>query len=392
MSAVTRRDFSRRAMSAGLGLAGLMMGCSRSMQSPRASTLSAPEPGPKALVVCQDGTWDSFDGHLDASATASNVAKLYAALVDDDPRQVKYYHDGVGQFGDRVLGGDLGAGTSKRIMAAYEFLSTNYADGDRIYLFGFSRGAFAVRSLASFIDKCGLVNAARVKQEHGDLHARIGEAYEVYLSCHNPAETERLRLRATTIPACPVEMVGVWDTVGSLGAHVIKLPLAQRLVEGLHDVEPHESLRHGYHALAIDERREDFYPTPWGRPRHGLEEVWFAGVHSNVGGGYADSRLSDIALNWMMAKAQCHGLRFTKALVPTTLRLGGVKDRYGLEESLKPGMAERIRLGDGHQIPRQQMVHWSVPRLIDTTGYAPRNVGSASMRDVYRITPDDDGC
>src|SRR5262249_19972562 len=143
MGRLTRREFTKVAALTSLGAMAFLTGCTRSFQKPdlRALSMAPPATEPKALVVCQDGTWNSFDGDPGDSAEITNVARLYGALSGSS-RQRVYYHNGVGQFGDRIAGGDLGAGLSQRIIVAYEFLCKNYSRGDQIYLFGFSRGAF----------------------------------------------------------------------------------------------------------------------------------------------------------------------------------------------------------------------------------------------------------
>jgi len=383
MGSITRREFARQSALAGLGLASFLAGCSGGRQKPdlgRLTPLSG-SPAPKSLVVCQDGTWDT-------PRDRSNVIKLYEALIGNRERYV-YYHAGVGQFGERLSGGDTGLGTSRLIMDAYEFLSINYTAGDRIYLFGFSRGACAVRSLASFIDKCGLVPVAGLSD--ADRRKQIRRAYALYLACHNQSQLEALR-QESTYP-CEVEMVGVWDTVGALGTHLVEVEGLNDLLEGLHDMAPHKTLRHGYHAVAIDERREDFRVTLWGSERVDLEEVWFAGVHSNVGGDYPDSRLSDIALNWMVARARCHSLRFGAAgPIASVPWPHAAKDRFGLQESWKEPLRQQRRLAPEGRIPSGATLHWTVPGLLESAGYEPRNLITGPTRSVYRIIPDDGAC
>lgn len=265
----------------------------------------------KKIAVFADGTWNSPE-----QGNATNVLQMARAACRGD--QVVFYDWGVGTDRKRIAGGITGAGIDKNIMDCYRFLVHNYEPGDRLYFFGFSRGAYTVRSLAGFIRNCGLL-----RREHAD---RIPAAYALYRKrtrTSRPGEPEatEFRLRHAVADITPIEFVGAWDTVGALG---IPVPFWGTLGEReflFHDTEPSRIVQHARHAVSIDENREDFEPTLWGRkPGLDLEQVWFAGVHSDIGGGYDDSGLSHVASRWMADEATKFGLTFEShllnALVP----------------------------------------------------------------------------
>jgi uncharacterized protein (DUF2235 family) len=178
----------------------------------------------------------------------------------------------------------------------------NYEFGDEIFLFGFSRGAFTARSISGMIRKCGILT-----RKHVDKYR---EALDLYHSDHRPDDPIATKFRQdhSLSPTDPIEIkfIGVWDTVGALG-----IPGGDTSKFAFHDTELSGSVRNAYHALAIDERRGPFQPTLWDykpKPGQTIEQVWFAGVHSDIGGGYPEAGLSDIAMQWMMDKAHDAGL------------------------------------------------------------------------------------
>jgi uncharacterized protein (DUF2235 family) len=268
----------------------------------------------KRIIFCADGTWDT-------SATNSNVYRFYKAL-STSAEQVPYYDDGVGSDGlpiEKLLGGAFGAGLFQKIKDGYTKIAHVYEAGDEIFLLGFSRGAYTARSLGGMIAICGLptktfdnslvdtaFEAYRNKDQRGQLLAGLGVEYDMY--------------------DAKLTMVGVWDTVGSLGIPAIFGGVSPLLC-GFLDTSLHPDVLNAYQALAIDERRMSFPPTLWtsSSPGQTLEQVWFTGVHSDIGGGYADdgngTALSDLTLGWMMAKAIALGVAVdpgvqTKYLLP----------------------------------------------------------------------------
>jgi uncharacterized protein (DUF2235 family) len=274
---------------------------------------------PKRLVVCCDGTWNKPDQLHNGVAAPTNVSKLALAVARSDEQgveqRVRYVH-GVGtrRF-ERVRGGAFGVGLSRNVREGYRFLVDNYEPGDELFFFGFSRGAFTARSTVGLVRNAGILC-----REHAD---RMDEAYALYRARDerkrpNGVEAQMFR-RMYSHPDCDIHFVGVWDTVGALGIPAGPLtPPALTKRWSFHDTKLSSHVRHAYHALAIDERRGIFEPALWIRQDHApadqdLEQVWFAGAHCDVGGGYADTGLSDIALLWMVGKAKACGLALDPA-------------------------------------------------------------------------------
>ncbi|PCJ22436.1 MAG: hypothetical protein COA96_14490 [SAR86 cluster bacterium] len=264
----------------------------------------------KRIAIFADGTWNSPE-----KGGATNVLQMTRAVRPKAAgiEQVAFYDWGVGTDRKKLSGGVSGAGIDKNITDCYRFIVHNYNPGDELYFFGFSRGAYTVRSLAGFIRNCGLL-----KREHAD---RIPEAYKLYRKrskATGPNETEAVKFRSDYAVAdiTYIEFVGVWDTVGALG---IPVPFWGSLGEKeflFHDTQPSKIVRHARHAMAIDENRIDFAPTTWSnKPGLDLLQVWFAGVHSDVGGGYAESGLSHCASKWMLKEASKTGLKFESHFV-----------------------------------------------------------------------------
>lgn len=262
----------------------------------------------RRFVVCFDGTWRTPDNGV----APTNVVKLVRAIRSrdaDNVSQVVFYDKGVGTSGgtDAVAGGAFGAGLTANVFDGYRFLANNFESGDEIYVFGFSRGAYTARSLAGLIGLAGLLDPA-------DLGRGLHDVMDIYRKRDlDRAEKQRaiealgLAARKTSRLHC----VGVWDTVGSLG---IPGDLGRRFLGGkyyFHDVELSPLVDVALHAVAIDEKRSAFSPTLWVSPtgapagsEQRVEQVWFAGVHSNVGGSYADTGLSDIAFDWMIRRVR----------------------------------------------------------------------------------------
>jgi hypothetical protein len=197
-------------------------------------------------------------------------------------------------------------------MSAYRYLVDTYEPGDQLFLFGFSRGAFTARSTAGFVRNCGIL-----RREHAD---RLDDAYTLYRSHNEPTKPrgiESTLFRQAYSHEATVYFIGVWDTVGSLGIPWSGNPLVNMVNKRwqFHDTDLSSTVSFAYQALAIDEQRRPFQPTLWTQPKDApptqqLEQVWFSGVHCDVGGGYLTHELSDITLNWMVEKARKSGLQF----------------------------------------------------------------------------------
>ena len=283
---------------------------------PEAPARSPVPPGrPKRIVICADGTWNEAE-KIDPKTgrpQPTNVLKTARAVLprgSDGVDQVVYYHYGVGTAGgvDELTGGAFGEGIELNVRQLYRFIVYNYEPGDEIFLFGFSRGAFTVRTLAGFLKKVGLL------QKDDEYYTR--EIFGLYASRtpEDSAEWKNAFRNVKDTRACPqIRFVGVWDTVGSLGAPGMLGQLFNKDKYKYHDVGLNSCIENAFHALALDERRKPFAPTLWARPdgwKGQLEQVWFAGVHSNVGGGYHPDGLANVALHWMVGKAEGLGLQF----------------------------------------------------------------------------------
>jgi uncharacterized protein (DUF2235 family) len=265
----------------------------------------------KRIVMCCDGTWNRADQEHNGEPCPTNVVKIGCRVAKRDGAipQIVYYDQGVGTGNvlDRYSGGALGEGLEDNVYDAYRFLVANYEPGDELFFFGFSRGAFTVRSLVGMVRKCGILRAEAVK--------RYREATELYRSQHRPGDPAPAKFRQlcsvcadTTIA---VKCIGVWDTVGALGIPLRGLRSLTRDKYQFHDTELSGTVENAFHALAIDEHRAPFEPTLWTfkpKPGQTVEQVWFCGAHSDVGGGYPETGLSDIPLDWMLGKAQGVGL------------------------------------------------------------------------------------
>jgi uncharacterized protein (DUF2235 family) len=261
----------------------------------------------KKIVFCADGTWDK-------PGKDTNVYKIYKAL-STTADQVPYYDDGVGSDGTPIqmlTGGAFGLGLYQKIKDGYTKLAHAYEKGDEIFIFGFSRGAYTARSLAGMVAVCGLPTA--------DFSDEVVEtAFQAYRN-----KDQRAALLAQLNKTCALfdaklTMVGVWDTVGALGIPAIFGGVSP-LLYGFLDTSLHPDVLNAYHAVAIDERRAEFPATLWtsASPGQIMEQVWFCGVHCDVGGSYPDdsdgSALSDLTLAWMMTKAAALGLEFASSV------------------------------------------------------------------------------
>lgn len=270
----------------------------------------------KRIVICSDGTWNSPE--TDTPTHVLRLARGIAPADTEGTRQVVFYDWGIGSDGDRLRGGITGSGIDKNILDCYRFLVHNYDPGDQLFFFGFSRGAYTVRSLAGLICNCGLI-----RREHAD---RIPAAYKLYRrrgpkSAPHGKQARQFRADYAVANATRIEFVGVWDTVGALGIPAPFLGTLGAANYLFHDTSPSRIIRHARHAVSIDENRQDFAPALWTvKPGLDLQQVWFAGVHTDVGGGYADRALGDWAGKWLVDEGRRLGLaceqHFLDALAP----------------------------------------------------------------------------
>lgn len=264
----------------------------------------------KTVIVCCDGTASSVDGNI------SNVLKLFRMMVKDGD-QVAYYHPGIGTVGATeamtelrqkfwsVVGMAFGFGLNDQILAAYRFLAETWQPGDRIMLFGFSRGAYTVRALAGMLHVVGLIAPPQLAIAEFALGA--------YKAAREGMDADQLWDFGRTF-ACrrvTIDFVGVWDTVAS----VIEPHFGRQspsFLQKLPFTQANPAIRVFRQALAIDERRRMFRPYRWhGAAGQDSRQRWFAGTHTDIGGGYRESEsgLGKIALRWLADEAGAHGLR-----------------------------------------------------------------------------------
>jgi len=261
--------------------------------------------GPVTHVIILDGTMSSLQ-----EGEETNAGLTYRLLAEMGGANLSLFYEAGLQWRSWRNSWDVivGKGINRQIKRAYGYLASRYRPGDRIFLFGYSRGAYAVRSLAGVIDEIGLLKAEHATERNVELiyrHYRAGgrsDAAAAFRAAWCHAETD-------------IEMIGAWDTVKALG---VRLPLVWKLSEKAHLFHNHRlsrCVKAGFHALALEETRTAYAPVMWqsdsgwsGR----LEQVWFAGTHGDVGGqlggGHEARPLANIPLVWMLSQAEFRGL------------------------------------------------------------------------------------
>lgn len=326
----------------------------------------------KRLVVCCDGTWQEL-----TSPYPSNVVKLAQAVkptASDGIPQIVFYDEGIGSDSHKLLGGATGLGIDRNIQDAYRFLCLNYIPGDEIYLFGFSRGAYTLRSLAGMIYCSGLLDRPHI--------TKAFEAYELYRNRDiKPKDREAADYRQTYGERVPITLLGCFDTVGSLG--IPGLPAFKKFHEQMnrryrfHDTTLNKGIQNALHAVAIDEIREIFDVTPMKKhpdaENQRVIQVWFPGEHGCVGGGMEEhSGLSDAALQWMMDSTRNLelGLEFDPSVIPT-----GINPNYEIDFKNAPGF---FRLG-GIKLREvsdaiEELHESTIKRLQSRKDYRPKNL------------------
>lgn len=293
----------------------------------------------KRLVVCCDGTWNKPD-----SQSITNVEKI-ARTVQSDPaatggvHQLVYYVSGVGAgsyAADRILGGAFGFGLFHNVIACYRFLAQNYEDGDEIFIIGFSRGAYTARSVAGMVGRVGLLTKVSLVEEKLPAAVRLYQRTDLPEGAFGASVDE---FKHDHCHLGKVDFLGVFDTVGALG-----LPGLSRHGPQFHDVQLSRQVLRARHALALDETRLKFVPTFWEVPEPGagvpaqagqtttedprVKQVWFEGAHSDVGGGYRETGLSDTSLLWMVREAHAAGLVFDVPLLSHYVHSGSDPIRH----------------------------------------------------------------
>jgi uncharacterized protein (DUF2235 family) len=361
----------------------------------------------KRIVVCCDGTWNKPGNKDRGQVVETNVEKIYKAVNNESPitRQVKYYGQGVGtsfSISDELLGGGMGAGIDRHIQDAYKFLMWTYEPGDELYFFGFSRGAYTVRSLAGLIRNCGIM-----KPQY--LHL-VNEAYHLYRDrtsiTHPDSDLMKSFKKSYGIEEeTNIKFVGVWDTVGALGIPIPWFRWWNRKYQ-FHDVKLSSQIKYAYHAVAVDERRKLFAPALWelsdAATEQVCEQVWFSGTHSNVGGGYADCGLSNITLKWMIDKARGAGLEFDEDYVSKIecdsagelrhsasfmYKILGLLLRSINHSLMMKNISPKL---NGAEVTRNERIHYTcIERTHKVKTYKPKNVPPA-LKKGTGFDPDKD--
>jgi uncharacterized protein (DUF2235 family) len=303
----------------------------------------------RKLVVCCDGTWNT-------PRTETNIFRTYRFLRErlghpaeandkdgvttcrgharDGSEVVLFYDQGVGtRWISRLFGGGTGSGLSENVRDAYHFLGHNFSPGSEIYLFGFSRGAYTARSLCGFIKAAGLLKKPSPKDvwrayidryatEQSIIARPAGKSvHQIRDMLVETAGNAVGRLGGENVATLPrhegvtIRFIGVYDTVGALGVPIDALANVNEPIIGFHDTSLGDTVEHAVHALAVDEQRGPYIPTLWTQAanaapiaRQSVLQVWFPGVHSDIGGGYVDKGIGNITWDFMMRQAARRGL------------------------------------------------------------------------------------
>lgn len=346
----------------------------------------------RQLIICCDGTWQKM-----SSPYPTNVVKITQAL--NAPNQLVFYSEGIGTGNclDRFAGGILGWGIDKSIQDAYRFLCLNYVPGDRIFLFGFSRGAYTVRSLVGLIRSVGILPRQGIR--------KIPEAYQVYQSTKLEyvnrdivtRETVKIsderpvvefRQKMTNLfgkdyqETVEITLLSCWDTVGALGIpRLIWMPafIDRCLYKKyqFHNTKLSSKIAHALHAVAIDENRKAFSPTPMQAAQPGqVTEVWFPGGHGCVGGGKrANSGLSNAALLWTIETVEQLnlGLKFDLSKIEDGI---ATDPKLSIQDDWKLPFGRSLR-----KVPADANLHPSVfKRWQSCQWYRPTNLAATHQQ------------
>jgi len=337
----------------------------------------------KRIVILCDGTWNEPE-RKKGQKVPSNVLKMARAIQakgrSDSLEQVVFYDQGIGTgtvgWIDKYIGGATGLGISRNITECYQFIANNYAPGDEIFCFGFSRGAYTVRSLCGMLEAVGLL----AKQDLGFTQ----QAYRYYRTknVRRASHPFARKMNNLTITRPVVKFIGVWDTVGALGVPVpILKQISHKFWVGFHDTSLSDIVENAFHAVAIDERRGTFAPALWtnhqGQRR--VQQVWFTGSHQNVGGGFKSTGLSDMAFYWLANRAKECGLILSDDYLTANIHpdfMGTIENSYSLfykvlEKLRMPALLRNI----GNENYTGEMIHESVlARIKNDKKYTPTNI------------------
>lgn len=329
----------------------------------------------KNIVICCDGTGNKFGQHN------TNIVKISQACLHDDSesapvKQIVYYDPGVGTLNlpgeswytklkSAWCGLGFGYGLNQNIIDAYEYLMENYQPDDKVFLFGFSRGAYTVRALAGMIFRFGLLRKGST-----NLIPYVSDMYHQFRQNQKIDYAIAAEFKQSFSQECKPQFIGVFDTVAAMG-HLNRSKI-------FYDASLNPDVKFGYHALSIDEKRAPFSPFLWDESKktteQTIEQVWFSGDHGNIGGGHEDASLSDITLQWMLRNALLQGLAlkedWEKKLNPNPT--GKLYDLYnflwGLAGIYHAGYFGR----KARKIDNNALIHQSVQQRIELVpGYTP---------------------
>ncbi len=338
----------------------------------------------RRLVLLFDGTWNKPESN-------TNVERLRRLIAPVDAlgnTQLVNYIPGVGvkRGISHLLGGAFGYGLSNHVKNGYRWLCETWQPGDEIYLFGFSRGAYTSRSLGGLIRKCGLLKCAA---DDNVARAEVNHAYDLYRdAATKPDDPLAVAFRADHSIEVDIHFIGVWDTVGSLGIPVTAswFPFARAHYQ-FHDTELSKIVKHAYQALALDEHRGDFIPAVWTRNPYTvkagesltskkqeqieIEQRWFIGSHSDVGGGNdcdgagrKPDPLPDLPLAWLQDKAIAAGVACTERLRPASDAASGMprdsykEFMYGIYKEFTPPFDRRLGGGVNEKVDESVWRRW----------------------------------
>jgi uncharacterized protein (DUF2235 family) len=334
-------------------------------------------------IILLDGTWNTprdFTSICKKSWDEKVAERLIPPKGADGVEQNVRYFSGVGAEGFKIVGGAAGLGLRTIVQDAYNWVVDNYRDDQELYIYGFSRGAYAARALAGLIGDCG-IRKTRDKSIFGIARANRSAKKASRLSAPPNGPDVQANNR--------IKLLGVFDTVGSYGVPAGFSGLAPlgryvtlAVFGGFEDTQLGPHVDHALHAIGVDERRRPFTPTFWtvkkGDPLpSNIEQNWFPGVHCNVGGGYPEAGLSDIALIWMIARTQAlTGLSFDEAAIKRALKPnidGNIPDsaeKYPIDRNFPrsremfpagaPANSLLSSSGDPAEEQVNEKVHWSV--------------------------------
>ena len=319
----------------------------------------------KNIVVCYDGTNAEYRKYN------TNVVKAFEAIVRDD-HQVAFYDPGVGTFsifGRRlgrfiglVLGSVFGYGIRENVEDGYEYLMNRYSPGDRVFLLGFSRGAYTARALAGMIHEFGIL-------QKGSKNL-IPYVWKMYSKKDKKKDCKIIEgFKKTFSNVCEPHVIGLWDTVGTHGPN--RLNYSKKFA----NYRLNKDVKNGFHAISVDEKRRPYEVLLWDesckKPDQVIEQVWFPGVHSEVGGGCSkdECSLADIALAWILDKAYQCDLRLKDGW-QDGLNQDAAVDMHDSSTSFPwfiPGLRKE------RELPDNAMVHQSViDRVKKRADYSPR--------------------